>query len=62
MAGIGEPWISHFDPVSLVRELAAMGFAVVNDFGAKEANERYFANRTDGFGVRGSTRIMTVRI
>ena len=59
VAKIGEPWISRFDPASLVKELTAMGFSQANSFGSKELNERYFANRADGFSVRGSGRIMT---
>lgn len=62
VAGIGEPWISHFDPALLVKELTAMGYSRVNHFGADEANERYFANRADGFGFRGSARIMTALV
>jgi len=62
VAGIGEPFLSHFDPASLARELVALGFSATSDFGAQEANERYFTNRTDGFSVRGSTRIMTARV
>lgn len=62
VAKIGEPWISHFDPASLVRELTAMGFSQANHFGANEANELYFANRDDRFSFRGSARIMTARV
>lgn len=62
VAGLGEPFVSHFDPVQLAAEVAALGFSATSDFGAREANERYFAGRTDGFAVRGSTRIMTARV
>ena len=62
VARIGEPWISYFDPASLAKDLTAMGFSQASSFGSNEANERYFANRTDGFSVRGSGRIMTARV
>jgi methyltransferase (TIGR00027 family) len=62
VAGMGEPFVSHFDPVQLAAEVAALGFSATSHFGAREANERYFAGRTDGFAVRGSTRIMTARV
>jgi len=62
VASLGEPWISYFDPAMLSKQLIALGFAQTNDLGAREANQRYFANRTDGFSVRGSARIMTARV
>ncbi len=62
VAKIGEPWISYFDPDTFVSELTAMGFSRAHYFGAAEANARYFANRTDRFGFRGSARIMTARV
>lgn len=62
VAKIGEPWISYFDPATLVKELTAMGFSQAHHFGAAEANERYFSNRSDRFGFRGSARIMTARV
>ena len=62
VAKIGEPWLSHFDAEELATDLRAMGYSQVSHFGAKEANERYFANRSDGFSVRGSARIMTARV
>ena len=62
VAKIGEPWISYFDPASLIKELTAMGFSTAHHFGANEANERYFSNRSDRFTLRGSARIMTARV
>jgi len=62
VAGLGEPWISTFDPAALGEALTAMGFSHADNFGAAQANELYFANRADGFGVRGSARIMTARV
>jgi methyltransferase (TIGR00027 family) len=62
VAGIGEPWLSHFDPDEFARELGALGFAQADHFGSDEANRRYFAGRTDGLHVRGSARMMTARV
>jgi len=62
VAKIGEPWISNFDPASLVKGLTEMGFSQANRSGANEANARYFASRTDMFRVRGSACIMTARV
>ena len=61
-AKIGEPWISHFEPASLVKELTAIGFSRASSLGAQEANQRYFADREDGFSVRGSGQIMTAYV
>jgi methyltransferase (TIGR00027 family) len=62
VAKIGEPWISHFEPASLVKELTAIGFSRASSLGAQEANQRYFADREDGFSVRGSGQIMTAYV
>ncbi|HEX2825004.1 MAG TPA: class I SAM-dependent methyltransferase [Burkholderiales bacterium] len=63
VAAIGEPWISRFDPASLEQAMTAMGYGQARSIGAAEANERYFADRTDGFRFRGSSgRLMTARV
>ncbi len=62
VAAIGEPWISYFDPASLVEELGAMGYSRASSLGAGELNARYFAGRADGFSLYGSARIMTARV
>jgi methyltransferase (TIGR00027 family) len=62
VARVGEPWITHFDPASLSKQLTAMGFSQATVIGAREANQRYFADRSDGFSVRGSGCIMTARV
>jgi methyltransferase (TIGR00027 family) len=62
VAAAGEPWISHFDPARLAGALAASGFSATSVIGAAEANELYFAGRTDGFRLRGSARIMLARV
>lgn len=61
VAAIGEPWITHFAPASLARDLRGLGFKQVEDFGPQEANERYFKDRTDGLRISGSSRLMKAR-
>ncbi len=62
VAAIGEPWITYFDPASIARDLRAMGFKQVEDFGPEEAKERYFKDRTDGLCISGSARLMKARV
>ncbi len=42
-----EPWMSQFDPSTLIKQLKEMGFTKVSDFGPREANALYLASRTD---------------
>jgi methyltransferase (TIGR00027 family) len=62
VAAVGEPWITYFDPVSLARDLRGMGFKQVEDFGPEEAKDRYFKDRTDGFRIGRSGRLMKARL
>jgi methyltransferase (TIGR00027 family) len=62
VAAIGEPWITYFDSSSLASELQGMGFKHVEDFGAEEANNRYFKDRTDSLRISSSGRLMKGRI
>jgi hypothetical protein len=62
VAAVGEPWITYFDPVSLARDLRGMGFKQVEDFGPEEAKDRYFKDRTDGFRIGESGRLMRPRL
>ena len=51
-AARGEPWLSFFDPASLMARLRELGFTEVRDLGPEEANKRYFGGRTDGLCIR----------
>jgi methyltransferase (TIGR00027 family) len=62
VAAVGEPWRTRFDPRTLVRELREMDFAQVDDISAREVNQRYFANRTDGLKVGGLASMISARV
>lgn len=62
VAAIGEPWITYFDPPSLVEELRRMGFRQVEDLAPEEANRRYFKERADGLRISGAGRLMKARV
>ena len=42
VAAIGEPWLSHFDPDELSRELRARGFGELEDLGIADISVRFF--------------------
>jgi methyltransferase (TIGR00027 family) len=54
----GEPWQTFFDPVDLVRELLALGFAVAEDVPPAAINARYFVRRRDGLEAGGVGHLM----
>lgn len=62
LARIGEPWLTFFDPVELAAEMREIGYRETRVIGTQEANELYFKDRTDGFRVRGSGRMMVARV
>jgi hypothetical protein len=41
-AAVGEPWLSHFNPSELSRELLRLGFGEVEDLGIANVSIRYF--------------------
>ena len=58
----GEPWISLFEPESLASILMGMGYYEIRDLGAKDAFDRYFRGRKDGFCPHNATRIMNAKV
>ncbi len=54
VAQAGEPFRLYFAPQELAEELPRYGLAVVEDLGSVGLNARFFANRSDGLGLRGS--------
>ena len=61
-AARGEPWLSFFDPASLMARLRELGFTEVWDLGPEEANPRYFGGRTDGLCISDGGRLMKARV
>lgn len=62
MARIGEPWISQFNSAELGASLRRMGYSSMQFIGPDQINVRYFSNRSDGFMVRGSSRLLHAKI
>ena len=54
----GEPWQSSFTPHAFAALLAECGFDVEAHLTEHDVNERYFADRTDGFRVGVPLRIV----
>lgn len=62
VAASGEPWISEFEPAELAALLRAQGFRRLHDLDTEALQARYFAGRSDGFGVTGSSRLMIASV
>jgi methyltransferase (TIGR00027 family) len=58
----GEPWLSFFEPNSLVERLLELGFTQISDFGPEEATTRYFTGRLDKLPVPHLSRLMKARV
>jgi len=54
IAAAGEPFRLCFETPALVRDLTALGFRQVEDFGPQELDARYFAGRADGLRIASS--------
>ena len=54
VASAGEPFRLFFTPEKLEAELVSSGFRDIDQVGAKELNERYFAGRADGLKLSSS--------
>jgi methyltransferase (TIGR00027 family) len=48
---VGEPWVSFFDPNSLIMDLKTIGFTQAVDIGPEIINERFFKDRADKLKV-----------
>ncbi len=49
-AGIGEPWLSHFDPDEIAQELRGYGFGDIEDLGMSQVAVRYLGAPADAPG------------
>jgi methyltransferase (TIGR00027 family) len=61
-AGVGEPWLSFFEPGDLETHLKAMGFGQVFHFGPKQASQRYLFDRPDGLKLPAYFRMIRARV
>jgi len=58
VAGIGEPWITYFQPDEIERRLRGIGFSDVFLFTPEMASERYFAGRADALPAPRKTSLV----
>ena len=58
VAGMGEPFITHFEPAALAAALRQIGFTRIEDLSPAEANDRYFRNRSDDLRAGNSAHLM----
>jgi methyltransferase (TIGR00027 family) len=61
IAELGEPWVSFFEPATLIEDVKKLGFTHINDLGPDELNSRYFFRRKDGLRAGGSVRLMCAK-
>ncbi len=59
VASVSEEFKLFFDPIELEALLMRTGFSHIEDPGRDELNARYFSNRSDGFQLMGSGRIVS---
>lgn len=52
VARAGEPFRLFFNPRMLARDLQAAGFTRIEDLDARQIDERWFRDRTDGLGTK----------
>jgi methyltransferase (TIGR00027 family) len=53
VAGLGEPWVTYFEPEKLHAKLAALGFSEIEDLGPAQIVSRYFPGRAVSLPERG---------
>jgi methyltransferase (TIGR00027 family) len=53
VAGLGEPWVTYFEPEKLHAKLLALGFAEIEDLGPAQIVSRYFAGRASSLPDKG---------
>jgi methyltransferase (TIGR00027 family) len=53
VAGLGEAWVTYFEPEKLHAKLAALGFVQIEDLGPTQIASRYFPGRAGTFPDKG---------
>lgn len=61
-AAVGEPRRLRHDPEQLAREVADLGYAVVEDLSPADLFGRYFAKRSDGLRPNPENRLIQLRM
>jgi methyltransferase (TIGR00027 family) len=59
VAGIGEPWITYYEPEQIEHKLCRSGFSDVLLVTPEIANERYFAGRSDALPPPRKTSLLS---
>jgi methyltransferase (TIGR00027 family) len=62
VAGIGEPWITYYQPDEIERKLRGIGFSDVLLLTPEMANERYFAGRADALPPPRKTSLLSAMV
>jgi len=62
IARVEEPWVSFFDPNSLIMDLKTIGFTQVEDIGPEEINARFFKDRIDKLMVGNFGHMMKAQL
>jgi methyltransferase (TIGR00027 family) len=60
-AAIGEPWISHFDPIELSKELRTKGFEELEDLGLADILARFLGTPKDKATGDAGPRVVHAR-
>lgn len=61
VAAIGEPWLSHFDPPDLARDLQLLGFTRLEDLGPEDLAVRFFGAQPGATAPGGGGHLMRAR-
>ena len=61
LAAAGEPWTAFFEPATLRKGLAGVGFDWIDDLGPEEIDARYLAGRDDRLKSGSVGRIVRAR-
>jgi methyltransferase (TIGR00027 family) len=59
-ANLGEPWKTYIEPDELARKITKMGFSSLTILRREEAEQKYFAGRTDDLQAPMRTSIASV--
>jgi len=61
VAGLGEPWLSHFDPGDLAAELRGIGFTELEDLGPGDIAVRFFGAVKGKASSRAGAHVLRAR-